>query len=158
MAAPRYRIVFSGKIAAGQNLDEVKQKFAILYKKDVATIERMLFSGKPVVIKGDLEEQAARTMQANLTNKIGAAFDIQPMAPPAAKPASAPKPKAPPAESPPKPAPQITAKQSAGKKATPPPLPGSSPASEDARIGFWPRLAALLVDFDLMMFLAFRLA
>lgn len=54
-----YRIVFSGEIAPGQDIETVKSKVAALYKIPVERCERM-FSGRPVTIKKDVDYQTAQ--------------------------------------------------------------------------------------------------
>jgi hypothetical protein len=76
MAEEVYRLVFSGEIAPGRNPAKVKQQFAALYKKDIATIERSLFSGKSVIVKDNLEHQIALNLQALLSARTGAVFDV----------------------------------------------------------------------------------
>jgi uncharacterized protein YbjQ (UPF0145 family) len=61
-ATARYKVVFSGEIAPGQNLQQVKTKIAALYKVPVAQCER-LFSGQPVKIKENLDYQTAQKYQ-----------------------------------------------------------------------------------------------
>lgn len=55
----RYKMVFTGKIISGQELHVVKAKVAKLYKVPVEKCEH-LFKGSPVIIKGDLDRQAAQ--------------------------------------------------------------------------------------------------
>jgi uncharacterized protein YbjQ (UPF0145 family) len=61
-ATARYKVVFSGEIAPGQDLQQVKTKVAALYKVPVAQCER-LFSGQPVKIKENLDYQTAQKYQ-----------------------------------------------------------------------------------------------
>ncbi len=76
MGEKLYKIVFRGEIAPGQNIDEVKQKLAALYKGDISKIERKFFSGKPVVIKSKLDHQSALKRQSSLTARTGALFEV----------------------------------------------------------------------------------
>jgi hypothetical protein len=54
-----YNLIFQGKIIEGALLDEVKQNVAHLFKADTAKIA-VLFSGKAIVIKKNLETSAAK--------------------------------------------------------------------------------------------------
>ncbi len=76
MAETLYRLVFRGKIVPSQNIGEVKQKLAVLYKTDVSKIERTFFAGKAVVVKKNLDHQAALKLQSTLTKRTGAIFEI----------------------------------------------------------------------------------
>ncbi len=53
-----YKIVFEGKIAEGYSIEDVKKNLASLYKADVGEIQR-LFTGRPIVLKEDLDYQTA---------------------------------------------------------------------------------------------------
>jgi hypothetical protein len=55
----RYNLVFRGQILQDASLDEVKDNLARLFKADAKKIAR-LFSGKPVVIKKELDPAAAK--------------------------------------------------------------------------------------------------
>lgn len=74
-SAPRYKVIFSGEIAAGQNLETVKTKVAAIYKVPVERCEHM-FSGRPVTIKGDLDYQAAQKYQKAF-ERVGAICRIE---------------------------------------------------------------------------------
>jgi TM2 domain-containing membrane protein YozV len=56
MSDKKYRVIFKGDVAAGVQINEVKQKLAASFKTDIAKIDK-LFSGKRKVIKkgADLE-------------------------------------------------------------------------------------------------------
>ena len=56
---PRYKVVFSGEVAEGQDLDAVKSRIAALYKVPLERCDSM-FSGKTMVIKGNLNQQTAQ--------------------------------------------------------------------------------------------------
>lgn len=58
MSARRYKVVFSGEILIGRDLGEVKRNLAALYKMEVSRIEK-LFSGKPVIVKKDIDHVTA---------------------------------------------------------------------------------------------------
>lgn len=55
----RYKVVFSGEIVPGQNIETVKTNVAALYKVPVEQCESM-FSGRPVTIKEYLDYKAAQ--------------------------------------------------------------------------------------------------
>lgn len=77
-AAPsRYKVVFSGEIAPGQELDAVKANVAALYKTPVEKCAH-LFSGRPVTIKGDLDAPTAQKYKTAF-EKTGAVCRIVPM-------------------------------------------------------------------------------
>ncbi|WP_198264155.1 hypothetical protein [sulfur-oxidizing endosymbiont of Gigantopelta aegis] len=54
-----YNLIFQGKIIDGASLDEVKDNVARLFKADAAKTAA-LFSGKPIVIKKNLDTEAAK--------------------------------------------------------------------------------------------------
>jgi len=54
----KYKIIYEGKIAEGYSIDEVKKNLASLYKVDIGEIDR-LFTGRPIVLKEDLDYQTA---------------------------------------------------------------------------------------------------
>lgn len=74
-AEPRYKVVFSGEIAPGQDIDAVKAKVAALYKVSVEQCEYM-FSGRSVTIKGDLDYQTAQKYK-NVFEQTGAICRIE---------------------------------------------------------------------------------
>ena len=77
-AAPsRYKVVFSGEIAPGRELDAVKANVAALYKTPVEKCDH-LFSGRPVTIKGDLDAPTAQKYKTAF-EKTGAVCRIVPM-------------------------------------------------------------------------------
>ncbi len=55
----RYKVVFSGVVASGREVETVQANVAALYKVPVERCQYM-FSGKTVTIKGDLDAQAAQ--------------------------------------------------------------------------------------------------
>ena len=65
-----YNLIFQGKIIDGASLDEVKANVARLFKAD-PTKTAVLFSGKPIVIKKNLDTEAAKKYLAVL-KKAGA--------------------------------------------------------------------------------------
>lgn len=66
MSETRYHIVFHGDIQMGQSLAQVKQNLAQLFKLDAAKVES-LFTGKPIVLKKNLDEAGAAKFKAALT-------------------------------------------------------------------------------------------
>ena len=66
----RYDLVFRGDIVLGHSLVDVKARMQQLFKIDAARVDG-LFSGRPVPLKRDLDQETARKYQAVL-NKAGA--------------------------------------------------------------------------------------
>ena len=58
-AESRYKVVFSGELAEGQELDAVKAKIAALYRVSLERCDSM-FSGKTMVVKSGLDAQTAQ--------------------------------------------------------------------------------------------------
>jgi uncharacterized Tic20 family protein len=54
----QYKLVFEGRILEGQNLAEVKKRFAGLLKSDIKKIDR-LFVGAPVILKKNIDYPTA---------------------------------------------------------------------------------------------------
>lgn len=98
MSEQRYEVVFRGDVVPGQSIVEVKQRLAELFGADSARIDGM-FSGRPVVIKRNLDQETAQRYQASI-RKAGAVVDIRAAADtqsePSAKTASSPAKSAPP--------------------------------------------------------------
>jgi len=69
-----YKIIFKGKIAEGYRIEDVKQNLASLYKVDVGEINR-LFTGRPIVIKQDLDYQTA-VYDREIFEKTGAVCSV----------------------------------------------------------------------------------
>ncbi len=65
-----YNLIFQGKIVEGASLDEVKNNVARLFKTD-AKKTASLFSGKPIIIKKNLDSETTRKYLAAL-KKAGA--------------------------------------------------------------------------------------
>ena len=74
MADAPYAVIFQGKVTEGSDPQTVRENLAKLFNADAARIEQM-FSGKKVVIKKGLDEDAARKYRAVLT-KAGAVVGI----------------------------------------------------------------------------------
>ncbi len=58
MTEKRYNLVFEGKIARGQTPEEVKKKLGAMLKLDAKGVGQ-IFSGRPVIIKKELDPQTA---------------------------------------------------------------------------------------------------
>lgn len=87
MSEQRYEVVFRGDVVPGQSIVDVKQRLGELFGSDPARIEAM-FSGRPVVIKRDLDQKLAQRYQASM-RKAGALVDIRATAAPQGEAASA---------------------------------------------------------------------
>ena len=75
MSEQHFEVVFRGDVEPGQSVMDVKDGLAKLFKADPARIEQM-FSGKPVVIKSNLDEDTALHYQSSL-QKVGALVEIR---------------------------------------------------------------------------------
>jgi len=75
MSDDKFEVAFSGEIADGADLEQVKAKVGQMFKADAAKIAH-LFSGKRVVIKKDIDQQTAAKYQAAL-NKAGALCEVK---------------------------------------------------------------------------------
>lgn len=94
----RYEIAFSGQTVPGAQLDTVKANLARLFQADAQRIE-LLFSGRRMVIKNNLDAEAAEKYRS-VIERAGAVVDVVDMdaqieeielaPPPPAEPASAP--------------------------------------------------------------------
>jgi uncharacterized protein YbjQ (UPF0145 family) len=73
----RYKVVFSGEIIAGQELETVKKRVAALYKVPVERCESM-FSGHLVTVKDDLDYPTAQKYQKAF-ERAGAICRIEPL-------------------------------------------------------------------------------
>lgn len=62
MSEQRYDLIFRGDIVLGQDLAQVKARLQQLFKADAARIDA-LFSGRPVTLKRDLDEESAKKYQ-----------------------------------------------------------------------------------------------
>ena len=70
-----FDIVFTGKLAGGIEPSAVKQKVAQLFKLDTEKVDR-LFQGKPVTLKKNLEQVAAKKYQKILM-QIGMVVELR---------------------------------------------------------------------------------
>lgn len=88
----RFEIAFSGQIVPGADPDQVKANLARVFQADAQRIA-LLFSGRRVVIKSDLDEAAAEKYRATL-ERAGAVAQVHALdaGAPAATPPSAPRP------------------------------------------------------------------
>lgn len=75
METPGYDIVFSGAVAPGRELAQVKLELARLFKTDTAAVER-LFCGRAVIIKKGLDRQTADKYKA-VMEKAGAICELR---------------------------------------------------------------------------------
>jgi hypothetical protein len=71
-----YKVIFTGEIAAGYEIDTVKKNFADLFKVDTKRIER-LFTGYPVLIKDKVNYEKATNYEQTL-KKAGAICRVEP--------------------------------------------------------------------------------
>ena len=96
MSDQLYEVAFSGQISEGADLDDVKAKVAKMFNADDAKLA-LLFSGKRVVIKKNIDQATAAKYQSAL-GRAGAQCEISPPiataspAPAVAAPATAEKP------------------------------------------------------------------
>lgn len=116
MSEELFEVAFSGEIADGADLEQVKAKVGAMFKADATKLAH-LFSGKRMVIKKNIDLATANKYKTAL-NKAGAVCEVKSLSEPtapsasastpaAAKPAAAPKPAAPKPTAPPRPAPVI---------------------------------------------------
>lgn len=93
MTDVRYNVIFEGRLIAGSDASTVKANLARAFKMDMARVET-LFSGRPVVLKKDADQDTAMKFRAVL-QKAGAECRLEPLgdveevtaAPPPAEPA-----------------------------------------------------------------------
>lgn len=76
MSEQLFEVVFRGDVEPGQSVVNVKEGLAKLFNAEASRIDQM-FSGKPVVIKANLDEDTAHHYQSSL-KKVGAIVDIRP--------------------------------------------------------------------------------
>jgi uncharacterized protein YbjQ (UPF0145 family) len=74
----RYQVVFEGKTVAGKGIDSVKKRLMGLLKTDARGIDR-LFSGKPVVIKKNVDAATAEKFR-NAFEAAGAVCSVHQVA------------------------------------------------------------------------------
>lgn len=73
----KYEVIFSGEIAPGAQLQDVRAELGRLFNADAAVLERF-FSGRPVVVKRDLDQVSAQKYQLAF-NRAGAIVEVRPM-------------------------------------------------------------------------------
>ncbi len=83
MSSQLYRIVFSGEVARGHAVADVKHALARLFGVDTATIAR-LFGGRPVVLKQGVDAEEAIDFISALS-EAGAVSRMEPVPPGAPK-------------------------------------------------------------------------
>jgi len=76
MSDKKYSVIFKGDVAAGVQIDDVKQKLAAIFKTDIAKIDR-LFSGKRKVIKKGADLEACEKARKAF-DRAGAICFIEP--------------------------------------------------------------------------------
>jgi hypothetical protein len=69
-----YQVLFEGKLTGERQLDEVKRNLAALFKMKAEQVDA-LFTGKPVVIKRDIDQATALKYQAAF-KKAGAVCTV----------------------------------------------------------------------------------
>lgn len=79
MSDRRFEVIFRGDVVPGQSLMDVKRRLAELFSAPAAKVEQM-FSGRPVVIKRDLDEEAAARYRVALKD-AGALVELRPVDP-----------------------------------------------------------------------------
>ena len=93
MSDQLFEVAFAGEIADDANLDDVKAKVGKMFNADGDKLA-MLFSGKRVVIKKNIDQATAAKYRTAL-NRAGAVCEVKPMGGAAAPAESAPAPAAP---------------------------------------------------------------
>lgn len=86
----RFEVAFSGQLLPGAVPDQVRANLARLFQADEQRIA-LLFSGRRVVIKSDLDEAAAEKYRATL-ERAGALAEVRALDAQTAVPAPAPQP------------------------------------------------------------------
>lgn len=75
MSDEKFEVAFSGEIADGADLEQVKVRVGQMFKADASKLAH-LFSGKRVVIKKDIDHQTAEKYRTAL-NKAGALCEVK---------------------------------------------------------------------------------
>lgn len=75
MSNTRFEVIFRGDVVPGQSLLDVKQRLSELFGAPSAKVDQM-FSGRPVVIKRDLDEEAAERYRTALKD-AGALVELR---------------------------------------------------------------------------------
>ena len=121
MAESRFRVVFAGRLAPAADPREVHIALARLFKTEPAKIAA-LFTGQPVVLRKDLDENTARQYQAAMA-KVGALADVLLMPGEQVEPAATVVSATPPALAPPPPAVARALNQAGALLVEPVPVP-----------------------------------
>jgi hypothetical protein len=77
MNASRYKVIFTGKITEGHQLEDVKSRIGLLFNLGEEKIER-LFPGHPVLLRKNVDCKTAKRYQ-NVFEKAGAICIIAPL-------------------------------------------------------------------------------
>ena len=77
MSDQLFEVAFSGEIADGAALDEVKARVGKMFNADEAKLAQ-LFSGKRIIIKKNIDQSTAAKYRAALS-KAGAVCEVKPM-------------------------------------------------------------------------------
>jgi len=77
MSEPRFRVVFAGEVANGFGAAAVEQLMMSTFKIPEVQVAQ-LFSGRPAILKQDLDAAAAEQMRQTFA-KIGAIVTVEPM-------------------------------------------------------------------------------
>ncbi|VAW67562.1 hypothetical protein MNBD_GAMMA10-3204 [hydrothermal vent metagenome] len=75
MSGELFEVAFSGQVAEGSDMAQVKAKVAAMFKADAAKLEQ-LFCGKRVVIKKNIDQAMANKYKAALNN-AGAVCEVK---------------------------------------------------------------------------------
>ncbi|WP_449125674.1 hypothetical protein [Pseudomonas viridiflava] len=86
----RFEIVFDGRLVEGAQLERVKANLGKLFQADESRLE-LLFSGRRLVLKNNLDEQTAEKYRATL-ERAGAVAKVVMMKPPVPQPEQAAQP------------------------------------------------------------------
>ena len=76
MQEPLYQLIMEGTVQAGLNRNEVVTRLSAVFKQDPAIVEKLL-SGKPRVVKKDLDLATARRYQG-IIERAGAVVRVEP--------------------------------------------------------------------------------
>jgi len=124
MSEELFEVAFSGQVAEGADLEQVKAKVGAMFKADATKLAH-LFSGKRMVIKKNIDQATANKYKAAL-NKAGAVCEVKSLSEPVENITAQPVVEAQ-AEKPAAPKPQV--KAPAPAKAAPAILSGDIPAA-----------------------------
>lgn len=78
MTTDSYKLIFSGQIAAGHTVDQVRQRLAVLLKMPIDQAH-LLFTGKPISLKENVDYDTALKYKSAV-ERTGALAAIEPMA------------------------------------------------------------------------------